>query len=161
MKKKRTHNLGRIKQHYSYFIPEICDLLNVHKNTVRQWLRRGLTTIDDGKPFLIHGTTLKAFLAAQQSARKQSCQPDQFYCCKCRKPSRLWGRIVDVVLHSGTIIKLSGLCEQCGCRMHKTASLKNIAQIAATFEIQTVSPLHLIETLPPSVKCYLQRSLTA
>lgn len=157
MKKKRTYNLSRIKQDYSYFVPEICALLGTHKNTVHQWLQKGLTKVDDTKPYLIHGSALKEFLATQQSSRKSSCKPDEFYCCRCRQPRRVWGGIVDVTIRNSKVIRLSGLCEQCDCPVNGNRSVKNIPIIAKTFNIQTVHNSHIIETLPPSVKCYLER----
>jgi hypothetical protein len=160
VKKKRTYNLSRIKQDFSYLIPEICECLGVCKGTVHQWLRKGLPKNDDAKPFLIHGSALRAFLAAQQSTRKQPCQPDQFYCFRCRQPRRPWGSVVDVHLHNEKVINLSGLCEQCECLINKRGAVKNLRQIAETFDIQTVHNSHIVETLPPSVRCYLERKTT-
>lgn len=157
MKKKRTFNLARIRQDYSYFVPEICALLGTHKNTVHLWLRKGLPKNDDAKPFLIHGSELKRFLAAQRLSRKHPCNAEQFYCCRCRQPRSAWGGIVDVHLRNGKVINLRGLCEQCECPVNKSSSVENLPVIAKTFNIQTVHNPHIVETLPPSVRCYLQR----
>jgi hypothetical protein len=50
--KKRTHNTRLIKRDYAYFISEIADLLKLHRNAVRRWLKAGLLTIDDRRPVI-------------------------------------------------------------------------------------------------------------
>ncbi len=157
MKKKRTYNLARIKNNLSYFVPEVCESLGVHKNTVRQWLKKGLPKNDAIKPLLIHGSELKAFLAAQQSARKQPCNPEQCYCFKCKQPRSVWSGVVDIHLCNSKVINIVGLCEHCERQINKRSSVNNIPQIANTFIIQAVHNSHIIETLPPSLKCYLER----
>jgi hypothetical protein len=157
VKKKRTYNLSRIRQNHSYFLPEICDCLGVCKGTVHLWLRKGLQKTDDTKPFLIHGSALKAFLAAQQTSRKQPCQPDQFYCFRCRQPRRPWGGVVDVHFRSSKVINLNGLCEQCECPVNKSGSVEKLPELAKIFTIQTVHNSRIVETLLPSVRCYLER----
>jgi len=38
------------KTHRNYSVEEAATLLGVHRNTVREWIRRGLPRIDDGRP---------------------------------------------------------------------------------------------------------------
>lgn len=157
-KRRRIYNVSRIKQDYSYSLPEICILLGTHKNTVHQWLRKGLHKINDAKPFLIHGSELKAFLAAQQSSRKMPCKLDEFYCCRCRQPRCAWGGVVDIHLRSSKVMNLRALCEQCECALNKSSGIKNLPLIAKVFNLQAVHNSHIVEILPPSVRCYLERT---
>lgn len=144
--RKRTHNLRRIKASHSYSIREICNLLGVHKNTVREWTRRGLSRIDAHRPYMFHGTTLKEYLHGTQSARKQKCGPEQFYCFRCRQPRRAWQGVIDITIRTAKIITLSGLCEQCNCPVNRNASAKDLPDIARIFIIQTVHNKHRINT---------------
>lgn len=60
--KKRHPNPRLVKIHRSYTIEEIAKLFGVHKNTVRHWMKNGLTATDDKRPMLILGRVLAAFL---------------------------------------------------------------------------------------------------
>jgi hypothetical protein len=51
-----------VKVHRSYLIEEAANVLHVHKNTVRAWIRTGLPLIDRTRPFLIRGEDLIAYL---------------------------------------------------------------------------------------------------
>ena len=138
MKKKRTHNIQRIKAGDSYFVQEICDMLKVHKNTVREWRRRGLPLIDDRRPYMILGSALKEFLRHRQSSRQHTCKPEQFYCFRCKQPRRARKNVIDATIKTAKIINLGGICEQCGCPVNKRASIKKLADIAVIFTIRAV-----------------------
>ena len=68
--------MGRInprlaKLHRSYDVRELADRLDVHKNTVRQWIREGLPVVDGAKPTLIDGGDFQAWWGKRTKARKQ------------------------------------------------------------------------------------------
>jgi hypothetical protein len=55
-------------------VEEIARLLVVHKNTVRNWLKQGLTAIDRHKPTVVLGSTLSHFLQdRRQRAGSGAC----------------------------------------------------------------------------------------
>jgi hypothetical protein len=78
---------NRRPDHLSYTIEEVARLLEVHRNTNRDWIKGGLPVIDGKHPALILGNELAEFLATRRAARRQTCQPEQMYCVKCRKPT--------------------------------------------------------------------------
>ena len=151
MKKKRTYNTGRIKRDFSYSVQEASDLFKTHKNTVRQWIREGLPIIDTGKPYLIHGTDLFAFLKNRQKARKQTCQPHQLYCVKCRRPQSAWGNLADLTIKNEKLANLSALCGVCETPMNRIISRQKTANIGKIFIIQTLQEEHILDSLTPSV----------
>jgi hypothetical protein len=69
---KRDPNHRRVKIHRSYTVEEVARLHRKHKNTVRNWVKDGLTTIDNKRPMLILGHDLVAFLKARRVKNKQS-----------------------------------------------------------------------------------------
>ncbi len=152
-----TFNTARIKRQYSYSVSEICELLHVHKNTVRHWLRSGLSRIDNKCPYLIHGSTLIAFLDKRQQARKTLLAENEFYCFRCKSPTLAWERIIDITLHTEKIVNIQGICERCECAINRNISLKKLPRIAELFIIQQVHNPHIIATLHPSLTCYLQK----
>ena len=83
---KRHPNPRLAKIHRNYTVDEIAKLYAVHKNTVRAWVKSGLPTSDDRKPLLILGRDLMAYLQAKRVKNKQTCQPGQIYCVRCRVP---------------------------------------------------------------------------
>ena len=55
---KRHSNHRLVKIHRNYTVEEIAKLFGIHKNTVRNWVKDGLATIDDKRPMLILGHEL-------------------------------------------------------------------------------------------------------
>lgn len=79
-------NPRRAKLHRSYTAFELAELLDVHKNTVRQWIKAGLPVVDGARPALICGGDFQSWWGKQRKAAKRPCQPGQMYCFKCREP---------------------------------------------------------------------------
>lgn len=150
--------ISRIRYRHAYSIAELEELLGVHKNTVRQWMRTGLRAMDDARPTIIHGSELKRFLLNRRSSKKSPCQPHEFYCLKCRAPRVPWGKVVDITIRSPRLFNLHAICEECDTAMHKAAGQAKLIEMLKTLCIQQVQPRHIIETLPPSLKCYFEGS---
>jgi hypothetical protein len=68
-KSQPSHRL--LKIHRNYTVGEVADILGTHKNTVRSWIKAGLSTIDNKRPTLILGHELIAFLQARRARRKK------------------------------------------------------------------------------------------
>lgn len=150
--------IHRIRYRHVYSIVEVTELLGVCKGTVRQWLRRGLAAMDDTRPILIHGSELKRFLLNKRSSAKVPCQPHEFFCLKCRAPRAPWSGVVDVTIRSQRLFNLHAICEVCDTAMHKAAGQSALTEMLKTLRVQQVQPRHIIETLPPSLKCYFEGS---
>ena len=109
--KKRTYNTRLIKRDYSYFVWEIADLLDLHPNAVRRWIKVGLVLVDDRRPSLIYGGDLIEFLDTRQGRRKQKGAANELFCFRCRRPRHpRFGR-VELEIRSETRLDLSGVCE--------------------------------------------------
>lgn len=90
--RRRRFPVNRVKQSASYDAGEIAKLFGIHPNTVRHWLKGGLKPIDDRRPVLVHGATLKAFISEKQQAKRQKCAPGEFFCFRCRGAPQALGQ---------------------------------------------------------------------
>ena len=149
-RKRRTYNLRLVRREYSYTIQEIAALFGLHKNTLSQWLKAGLKPIDRSRPMLIHGSDLINFLLARQSARRTRCQPDEFFCFRCRTPRHPLGRKVDVQPRNAKLLNLVAICAECGTTIRKVGSAKKRAFFCQLFSAATLAPPHISETLTSS-----------
>ena len=61
-RRNRRPDRRRIKTLRSYTIEETARTLDVHRNTVRHWIKDGLPVIDRRRPALILGSHLAEFL---------------------------------------------------------------------------------------------------
>jgi hypothetical protein len=136
---RRRYPTHRIKQLVTYDVHEIAKLFGIHRGTVRQWFKGGLKPIDEGRPIIVHGADLKAFIAQRQKARRRKCALDEFYCFKCRAPRKAWGGIADADAYTDKIVTLTGLCCVCGTSMNKTARQADLLKIGALIEIQPMA----------------------
>ena len=152
-KKKRTYNVRRICLTQSYSVQEVAELFGIHKNSVLQWKKSGLPVIDDKKPFLFYGGDLAEFLRKRQSSRKHKCQPNEFYCCKCRKPRTPWANLVDVEFKNSKKILLKALCSVCETSIQRMGATKKLSEYRKTFSIQTKQEEHIIASSLPSANC--------
>lgn len=134
-KRKRTYNTQLIKRTETYSIYEISILYNIHKATVRHWLKEGLIRIDEKRPIFVHGSDLYEFLKERQKKRKRKCKPDELFCMKCkyaRKPKEM--KVV-IEEQSLKISRIKCICSECGTIMYKSFSAKNRKQLSPNFKI--------------------------
>lgn len=117
----RRANPNAVKMHRSYSISELAQRLSVHKNTVANWQRNGLTPIDAKRPLLFQGAVVREFLAKRYASRKCPCPPGTIYCFRCREPRRPALGMVEYVAHGPETGNLHAMCEVCETLMHRRA----------------------------------------
>lgn len=132
-KRRPDHRL--VKTHRSYAVGDIAQLFEVHKNTVREWLRTGLKTIDQSHPMLIHGDDLAEFLKERRRRRKRPCQPGQIFCVRCRAGKLPAGKMADYIPITETFGNLEGICPDCGGMIYRRASLARLEQLREKLDI--------------------------
>jgi excisionase family DNA binding protein len=135
----RRYNIRRVKIHRTYTVAEVCKLLRVHKHTVGRWIASGLPLIDRRRPYLIHGTDLREFLAAQQP-QKHPLQPGEMYCLGCRAPRRPAGKMADFAPRTKMTGTLIGICPECECFMHRAVSLGAIDRVRGNLAVAVKKP---------------------
>ena len=132
---KRYPNPRKVKIHRNYTVEEVSDLLGVHKNTVRQWVKRRLPVLDDRRPMLILGPDLAAFLQTQRTRNKRKCQPGEMYCLRCRTPKSPAFNEAEYQHKTESLGNLFGLCPDCGAGMNRKVNPAKLEGIRGKLEI--------------------------
>ena len=155
--RKRHPNPRLAKIHRNYTVDEVATLFGIHKNTVREWVKRGLPTNDGKRPMLILGRDLVAFLSARRAKNKRTCQPGEIYCVRCRAPRTPAGEMVDYVPVTATLGTLVAICAACETMMYRRVSLAKLKGVRGNLDITMPQALeHLGESAQPTVNSDLR-----
>ena len=150
--RKRHPNPRLAKIHRNYTVDEIAHLFDVHRNTVREWVRRGLQTSDGRRPMLILGRDLVAFLTARRAKNKRICQPGEIYCVRCRVPRAPAGGMVDYMPVTVTLGNLVAICSGCETMMYRGVSRAKLEHVRGNLDITMPQALeHIGESAQPTV----------
>src|SRR5688500_5921109 len=122
MAKRSRPNYRLVKIHFTYSVEDVAALFGIHKNTVREWLRRGLSSLDNKRPLLILGSALAQFLKARREAAKRPCNPGELYCVRCRQPRAPAGGMVEVKTLREPLVNLAAICSVCDSLMYRRAN---------------------------------------
>jgi hypothetical protein len=132
---KRHPNHRLVKIHRSYTVEEVAKLLGKHKNTVRNWIKNGLATIDEKRPLLILGHDLVEFIKKRRAKNKQSCKPGQLYCVRCRVPKFPAGDFAEYSPVTEKFGNLIAICPDCDSIMNRLVSLARIKEVCGNLDV--------------------------
>ena len=155
---KRHPNHRLVKIHRSYTVEEVANLFCIHKNTVRNWLKDELATIDDKRPMLILGHDLVAFIKKRRTKNKRTCRPGELYCVKCRIPKLPAGDMAEYSPVTEKFGNLIAICPDCDSIMNRRVSLARITESCGNIAITFPKELrHIVESAKPSVNSDLRQ----
>lgn len=128
------------KLSWSYTVDEVARLYDVDRVTVRRWLKvHGLRAIDNRRPTLIHGATLRAFLAARREAARHPTPAGHLYCFRCRDARAPALAMVDFEPPRGRGAgNLRAICDSCGTVMNRRARWEAVPSILPGIEVRVV-----------------------
>jgi excisionase family DNA binding protein len=127
MSRNRRADWRRIKGKYSYTVEEAARALNLHRNTVRHWVRRGgLSAMTASRPHLILGAVLVEFLKARRLAVKRKCGLGELYCLKCRAPRKPVAELIEHRPMASGRIRIVAICSTCEGLMHRFVANRNL-----------------------------------
>lgn len=136
MIRNRRADWRRIKSKTSYTFDEAARALNIHRNTVRHWVKTGgVQALTGSRPHLIIGADLVRFLKDRQRGRKQKCGPGELYCLRCRKPRAPVPGLIQIESVTATRGKIVGMCSTCEALMHRFIAVRNIAAAERDFAV--------------------------
>jgi len=139
------------KIHRSYRVDEIAQLYQVHRNTVRNWIKKGLPTIQGIRPFLVRGLDLGRFLSDRRQKARQLCPAGHVYCVRCRAPKAPAGGVADYIPLGPRWGSLVGICPDCEILIYRHVSLGRLDAVAGPLEITFQrAPGHITEMGAPS-----------
>ena len=143
----RHPNYRLAKIHRTYTVEEVARRWGVHRNTVRQWIKQGLPTIDQKRPLLVHGEDLAGFLKARRQRNRRKCSPGEIYCVRCRVPQFPAGGLADCQPLTATQGNLVGICPECDCLIFRRVNLTRLAEVRGELDIRVKEPLaHISES---------------
>ncbi len=149
-KRHPNHRLAKI--HRSYTVEEAASLFDVHKNTVREWVKRGLPTNDERRPMLILGSELVTFLRARRVMNKQTCQPGEIYCVRCHAKKLPAGDMAEYHPITERFGNLIAICPDCESIMNRRVSMAKLDQVRGKMDITFPhAPRHIVESNQPTV----------
>jgi hypothetical protein len=131
----RHPNPRLAKIHRNYSVEEISRLFDVHKNTVRTWLRQGLRPIDAQRPTLVRGDELCRFLADRRARAKQVCGPGRIYCLPCRAPKLPAGNMAECIQTGDTTGTLQGISPDCNRMIYRRINPVKLAEVRGDLEV--------------------------
>ena len=150
----RNPNHRLVKIHRTYTMDEIATLFSIHPNTVRDWLLKGLETIDQRRPLLVIGHVLVDFLKARRAVNKRPCRPGEIYCVRCREPRHPADQHAVYQPLTPTSGSLVGICPTCGTRMFRRVNFAKLAHVAGHLQVTAQeAQQHIDESPRPSVNC--------
>lgn len=147
----RRINPRLAKLHRSYSATELATVLDVHKHTVRGWIKAGLPTVDRTRPVLIHGSDFQEWWGKRRKGAKRPLQPGQLYCFKCRQPKAPALGMVEYAATNAVTGNLKAMCETCGTMMHRRAGLAPIGVLMPNLDVQR-------REAPPSISVWAHPS---
>jgi hypothetical protein len=151
---KQSQNPRLAKSNRSYKIDEVAEIYGVHKNTVLNWLKQGLPTLDKKRPLLVHGRALNSFHAIKRVKNKQPCQLDELYCMRCKVPKKPVEGLVEYKAINEKIGNVIAICPTCQTIMNRRISSAKIEQFSTRMGFSLPQAhLHIIDSFNPSVNC--------
>jgi hypothetical protein len=160
-KRKRHPNPRLVKIHRNFTVEEIAVLFGIHRNTVREWIKRGLPTSDNKRPALVLGPDLAAFLQVRRVKNKRPCQPGEIYCVGCRAPKQPAGGMADYAAVTATSGNLIGMCPDCEAMMYRRVSLAKLGEIRGELDITLPqAQRHIVESNEPCVNSDFGKELS-
>jgi hypothetical protein len=123
---------------------------------------KGLAPIDDQRPHLFHGSTVRTFLVEWNKKRKRPCPTGTIYCFRCREPRQPIATAVEYLQIAGRPGNLRAPCGICGTIMHRRVRQEAVHTVLPGVLVQiTEAQPRLNGSSSSSLNCGFQRQTIA
>lgn len=146
----RNYPLKIIRYWYAYDVEEICGLYKdrkLHPRTVQGWVRTGLETIDNAKPFLVFGNTLIEFLGKRNMEGRHKTELHEIFCLPCQDTRKPYKQQVHIS-QRGYLTNMIAVCPDCKNVINKGIRLDDYQAIKKIYAVVDVSQLYDCEVSP-------------
>lgn len=151
-KKSRKFNLRKISQQRCYTYTEAAELLDRTPHTISTWKNDGwLKTIDDTRPYLIHGSELYACCRRiNESFLKGVCAPGEIYCFGCKSGRTPKDKEATLLTDPRGFYKLEAECGECGTKLHRPIKEEDLFIFGQHLSIQQPDEMNRSGSPQPS-----------
>lgn len=157
--KTRKHGkvaLHKIRKTYSYDVSEIAKLFGVSKQTVHNWIKAGLPTIDGSHPCLVTGEGLYAWHATRKQKNKSPTPLGKFYCFHCRTAQFPADGTLKITNQNRKFATAKAVCEACGTEVNQNLALRDCEAFANVHRQKQAADNTLFSDEVPSVNLTLK-----
>lgn len=151
-------NPRRAKRNRNYSIAEVAQLYGVHRQTVRNWIKNGLPVMTAGRPHLVAGEELGAFLGKRRADGQTTCRPGELYCLRCRAARPAAEGMLDYIPITNLSGNLRGLCPVCHGLVHRRVSLNKLDLVRGSCAVAfPQGHKRVTDSGQPSLNCHPAR----
>ena len=109
-----------VKKNRAYTYEEAARRLAVHKNSVKNWVKReGLEALTEQRPHLILGSELQSFLQRRMAHRRSRLALGEMYCFGCKAPRSPAGGMVEDISRGRGSANFQAICPECNRMMFR------------------------------------------
>lgn len=149
-------NLSKIRKTYSYDVSEIAKLFGVSKQTVHNWIKAGLPTIDGSYPCLVHGGELYAFHATRKQKNKSPTPFGKFHCFHCKAAQFPADGSLNITNRNREFATAKAVCAVCGTKVNRNLALGDCDAFANIQRQKQAADTTLFSDEVPSVNLTLK-----
>ncbi len=131
----KAYSVRGLCYYICYSAEDLATHFGVHIQTVREWVRKGLSPIDNNKPALFMGAAVIQFINALNDQRKIATAFNEFYCVSCHHAHTPGQNTIELKQDSGGFIRATGVCSKSGIRIHKCYKMEDLPQLRKKFTV--------------------------
>lgn len=137
MKRRNVQSGHKAKSHLIYNSQDVLRLYGICRNTLSNWIKRGLVVSGRGKQRYFRGSDLNAFHKNCAGKSKKTCAIDEVHCVACKKIHQLAGLSVMAERIDEKLIRLHVTCPErlrITCKVIKADDLIHIERIVGSIQ---------------------------
>jgi DNA-binding transcriptional MerR regulator len=133
MKRRNTHSAHKARSHILYSSRDVLVLYGVCRNTLNNWIKRGLIVAGRASHRYFRGADLNAFHKACADERSRKCTINEVHCVACKKIHLINELPIRVKMIDQRLVRLHITCpdrQKITCKVMRRADLEQISHIA-------------------------------